>query len=102
MKLIEDNALKKTIEKDWDKHKLIFKGIYAFNTSWATDKGGEKDHINRAGFVRFKQNGHFSYWLISEKELFTLLRDISETALFNRENDNTGKKYNQKRLIKNE
>jgi len=93
MNLIEDVDLKDTIEKSWKHNKLYFKGIYAFNTSWATDKNGGKDKTNRAGFVMFKEKDRFVYWLISEKELFELLKDISELAIFNRENDNTGKKW---------
>jgi len=82
--------------------RIKLKVIVNWNTSWAKDRNtGEKDNINLIHCLVFNYNGKEVVWFPTEDESENVYKNYREIALFNRENDNAGKKYNKKQHIKN-
>jgi len=99
MNVIKDFSRKKELEQ---KLRIKLKEVVNWNTSWAKDKDGNKDNINLIHCLVFDAGGLGDVvYFPTEKESENIYKNYREVAQFNRENDNTGKKYNKKQHIKN-
>lgn len=95
MNVITDFKRKKTLEMS---ARIKLKEIANWNTSWAKDKNtGEKDTVNLIHCLVFSYCGDKELiYFPTEYESEESYKNYKEIAKHNRENDNAGKKYNNK------
>ena len=92
MNVIENITTKNELEQML-RIKLV--SIVNWNTSWAKDKDGNKDNVNLIHCLVFDAGGLGQVvYFPTEKESENIYKNYKEISQYNRENDNTGKKYN--------